>query len=75
MNNNEKTDMKAAIGDTVRTKMGNEFIVRNQETDEEGIQWVWTYSEEAYKEWGDDVYFLPGSYSVPSTNFTIIKRG
>lgn len=63
-------DNKAKIGDKIRTKSGLEFIVKSQEIDEHGIQWVWPISNEEYK---DEDIFSQESYGVPSPNFTTIS--
>lgn len=66
--------IKAKIGDTVKTISGDEFIVMSEETDENGIQYVYRVSDEEAKERGDDMIFAWDSYGVPDTNFTIIKN-
>lgn len=64
---------KAKIGDTVKTISGDEFIVMSEETDENGIQYVYRVSDKESEERGDDMIFAWDSYGVPDTNFTIIK--
>lgn len=66
---------KANIGDTVRTISGNEFVVMSEEYDEKtDEQWVYTVSDEYFKENPEQMYFSPESYGVPDCNFEVIKK-
>ncbi len=65
---------KAKIGDTIRTKCGDEFIVMSEETDERGVQYVYRVSDQECEERGDDMIFAWDSYGVPDYKFTIIKK-
>ena len=62
---------KAKIGDTIITKSGDEFIVKSEETDKDGTQWVYRLSNEEYNELGVDGIFSWDSYGVPDPNFKV----
>lgn len=63
---------KANVGDTIRTKSGDEFIVLKEEVDDHDTQWVWRCNCDEGEECN---YFSRCSYGVPDTNFEVIKNG
>ena len=65
---------KAKIGDTVRSFDGVEIIVKMEETDKDGMQYVWRESKEYFDDNPDQMYFSPESWALPWQNFEIVNK-